>query len=92
MVPVAPLWRRSGDFSTHDKVYADHKRALILSNSTVYGSAKYYTPLVRKNSSHTTLCYIGTQHGDGGAGTPRRAGRVGLMCRGETDGMRTRID
>jgi hypothetical protein len=57
---------------------------------TLYGYATHYTLLLRKNSSHTTHCYIGTQHGDGGAGTPGRAGRVGLMCWGETEGMRTR--
>jgi hypothetical protein len=39
----------------------------------------HYTLLLRKDSSHTTHCYIGTQHGGGGAGTPGRAGRVGLM-------------
>jgi hypothetical protein len=52
--------------------------------------ATHYTLLLRENSSYTTHCYIGTQHGDGGAGTPGRAGRVGLMCWGETEGMRTR--
>ena len=56
---------------------------------TSYGYATHYTLLLRKNSSYTTHCYIETQHGDGGAGTPGKAGRVGLMCWGETKGMRT---
>jgi hypothetical protein len=77
-----PLWRRSSDPSTRDKVCADHEEALILSNlmaQTEWNPTPCMAILrtilryFEKNTSHKTHCHIGTQHGDGGAGTPGRA-------------------